>query len=114
MKKIIFGHRYLKFRGLKIPKYATLLEVFEKESLSPAFVKYDTAYVVKGATGKNVFHAPVNLDGEVIVLLFQDDEGNLFTVIRPIKYVLVYRELRGHRVECSLKLPAGKPHNKYI
>jgi hypothetical protein len=81
MNTIKFSHIYLKMRGLKLPHYAELLEVFikKRENLSTAFVGYDTAFVEK----KNqISHYPLPSEGEMLVLLLRDDEGNLFTTIR--------------------------------
>jgi len=101
MKTIKFNPRYLKFRGLKIPKYATILEVFKKDRtrLDKAFVDYGTAFV----DDKNQVHYyPLSSEGMQMVLLLRDDEGNLFTTIMEYKRHQPYTRWRGKRVHCKL------------
>lgn len=90
MNKIKFSHKYYKLdviadnaSGGKHP--VILLEVFSKhlEELHPSFIKYDTSYF----DGKNIEEYKLPNKG-LIVLLFKDYKGNLFTTVRPrMKYL---------------------------
>ncbi len=84
MNQIKFSHNYTKLAGIsqkitggKHP--VTLLDVFVKDAkeLSPDFIKYDTTYI-EGTDFKN-YKLPT---GVVLVLLFIDFKGNLFTTVR--------------------------------
>lgn len=90
MNQIKFSHKYYKLDNIaeqfknenntpKLCKTAILLEVFTKNSpdLHSAFVEYDTTYF----DGKQIesYKLPA---GPLLILLFKDWKGNLFTTVR--------------------------------
>ncbi len=90
MNQIKFSHAYYKLDNIaeqyknenntpKLCKTAILLEVFTKNSpdLHSAFVEYDTTYF----DGKQIesYKLPT---GPLLILLFKDWKGNLFTTVR--------------------------------
>jgi hypothetical protein len=78
--EIKFSHRdYRKLRHVCIDDDLVLLEVFtgQSDKLSFMFTEYDTVYDENG-----VRHNFVLPRGKVIVLLFLDINGNLFTTTR--------------------------------
>jgi hypothetical protein len=73
---IKFSHSYQKLKG---DKKAKLLAIFiaEYSELSSSFLEYDTRYFDDGEL-KYYFLT----DGKYLVLLFQGNQGNLFTTVR--------------------------------
>jgi len=81
--EIRFSHDYIKFLNIKTHKPVHLLEVFEKEKkeLHPVFIRYDTSYV-----DNEDEHGEYKLtDGKLLILVFMDFTGNIFTTIRNSK-----------------------------
>jgi hypothetical protein len=80
--KIKFSHKYKKLSLLKgwICESAKLLEVLNVElaELSPEFIDYDTDGIY-----------PLPKSGRYMMLIFQKEDGNIFTTLRrftPDKY----------------------------
>ena len=96
MRDIKFSHGdYHKLRHIYVGEDIQLLEVFvgDSDKLSFSFVTYDTTYDENG--DKHNFILP---KGKVIILLFMDISGSLFTTIRrytPKKYEY-YHGSRGY------------------
>ena len=103
MKIIKFSHVYEKFKG-KIPKTARLLEVFIMygERFSKEFLSYDTKYI--NNRGSFSFY-PIGKSGEYIVLLFLDENNNLWTTLRfeTVEKYNYYRASRGEVFKVEVK-----------
>ena len=82
--QIKFSHEYDKLKGLDLCAPVRLLEVFLKDEadLHPVFRGYDTAFsVVKDGLMQMGFFA-LPKGQRLLVLLFQDKAGKLFTTMR--------------------------------
>lgn len=81
MNILKFSHdTYLKLQNIDGPE-VLLLEVFltKKEYLSESFINYDTEYVDETVPTLANYKLP---EGELLVLLFKDRRGTVFTTVR--------------------------------
>ena len=106
MKEIKFSRTsYFKLFPIDMNDDLILLEVFpipSKEKLSKQFIEYDTAYSDESSADLFKFNQFYKLpSGELLVLLFMDSSGSIFTTVRSRYGKLgdklpYYLDSRGH------------------
>ena len=85
MRKIKLSHNYVKIDNVNIEQPVKLLQIFvtDKSKLSSYFIDYDTKYhSEEKCLPRPVFEFYKLPKGTLLVLLFQDYMGNLFTTVR--------------------------------
>ena len=95
MNKIKFSHHYQKLIKIDNIEPVTLIQSFYTKTslLNPEFLEYDTVYWEAGEKK----HYLLDMDMPVILLMFVDSNGTLFTTIRrqTPKKEKYYREKMG-------------------
>lgn len=107
-KSITFSHYYLKFVTpvyKNVPE-AWLIEVLEVnlKDLSESFLEYDTTYLVNTKRGDRRYRLPKS--GRYLLLIFQGNQGGLFTTLRaawPPQKVKFYKDARGELFTLRIK-----------
>ena len=81
MKEIKFSHVYQKFIGIDYKEGVKLIEVVPTSYhyLSPHFIEYDTRYENPEDNAPRYYDLPKD---KLIILIFQDTKGSIFTTIR--------------------------------